>query len=399
MVGLPYLRDEFLLDPDIIFLNHGSFGACPRPVFEAYQHWQGELERQPVEFLSRRLRGLLAQARQPLGDLVCSDPTDLVYVPNATTAVNAVARSLVRALSLGPGDEILTTDHEYGAAARAWRFVCRHSGARLVEHPLSIPVTTQEVVADALWAGVTDRTRVIFLSHITSPTALVLPVAEICRRARDAGIMTVIDGAHALGQIDLDMASIGADFYIANAHKWLLAPKGCAFLYARPDRQRLLDPLVVSWGWDGDRPGRSTFLDYFEWTGTADPAAYLSVPTAIRFQQQHDWRGVRTACRALLADLRRRIVDLSGLRPPCPDTPGWTAQMISLPLPPGWGEPARLQARLWDEFRIEVPVLAWNGKTLIRISIQAYNSPADGDRLLAALTRIKGPDQTDSASR
>lgn len=385
MVELPYLRDQFLLDPDITFLNHGSFGACPRPVFEVYQHWQRELERQPVEFLSRRIRDLLADARQPLADLVHCNPTALVYLPNATTAVNVVARSLARALSLGPGDEVLTTDHEYGAAVRAWRFVCRHSGARLIQHPLSTPVTTQQAAADTLWAGVSERTKVIFVSHITSPTALILPVAEICRRARAAGIITVIDGAHALGQINLDMQAIGADFYTSNAHKWLLAPKGCAFLYARPDCQRLLDPLVVSWGWESDSPGPSPFLDYFEWGGTSDPAAYLSVPAAIRFQQEHHWPGVRAACCALLADLRQRIVDLTGLSVLCPDDPGWTAQMTSLPLPTAWGEPAQIKARLWDDFRIEVPVLAWNDRTLIRISVQAYNSLEDGERLVAAL--------------
>ena len=385
MVELPYLRDQFLLDPDITFLNHGSFGACPRPVFEVYQHWQRELERQPVEFLSRRIRGLLAEARQSLADLIGCAPPDLVYLPNATTAVNVVARSLTRALSLGPADEVLTTDHEYGAAVRAWRFVCRNSGARLIQHPLSTPMTTPQAAADTLWAGVSDRTRVIFLSHITSPTALILPVAEICRRATAAGIVTVIDGAHALGQIDLDMHAIGADFYTANAHKWLLAPKGCAFLYARPDRQRLLDPLVVSWGWESDRPGPSPFLDHFEWSGTSDPAAYLSVPAAIRFQQDNHWPGVRAACRALLADLRPRIVGLTGLPPLSPEDPGWTAQMLSLPLPAAWGEPGRIQARLWEAFRIEVPVLAWNDHTLIRISIQAYNSVEDGERLVAAL--------------
>ncbi len=227
---------------------------------------------------------LLAEVRRPLADLVHCAPDDLVYMPNATNAVNAVARSLARTLPLAPGDEILTTDHEYGAAVRTWRFVCRHTDARLVHQPLPTPMTTPSAAADALWAGVTDRTKVIFLSHITSPTALILPVAEICRRAREAGILTVIDGAHAVGQIELDMGQIGADFYTSNAHKWLLAPKGAAFLFARPDRQAMLDPLVVSWGWESEMPGPSQFLDYFEWSGTVDPAAYLSVPAAIDFR-------------------------------------------------------------------------------------------------------------------
>ncbi len=394
MVKLPYLRDQFLLDEGITFLNHGSFGACPRPVFEVYQGWQRELERQPVEFLGRRIRDLLAEARLPLADLVGCAADDLVYVPNATTAINAVARSLVRTLPLAPGDEILTTDHEYGAAVRTWRFVCRESGARLIHQPLPAPFVAPVDVVDRLWTGVTERTKVIFLSHITSPTALILPVAEICRRARAAGILTVIDGAHAVGQLalnsGLDIGQIGADFYTSNAHKWLLAPKGSAFLYARPECQSLLDPLVVSWGWESELPGPSHFLDYFEWPGTFDPAAYLSVPAAIRFQADHDWPQVRAAAFALLGHLRQEIVNLTGLPPLAPHSPDFTGQMVSLPLPGEWGPPAQIKSRLWDDFRIEIPVMAWNGQTLIRLSIQAYNSPADGERLLAALRAVKG---------
>ncbi len=391
MLSLPVLRDQFLLDEDVTFLNHGSFGACPRPVFEVYQKWQRELERQPVEFLGRRIRGLLAEARPPLAELVGCAADDLVYVPNATAAINAVARSLVRTLPLGPGDEILTTDHEYGAAIRTWRFVCRDSGAKLIHQPLPVPFVGPVDVVDRLWTGVTERTKVIFLSHITSPTALILPVAEICRRARAAGILTVIDGAHAVGQIDLDMQQIGADFYTSNAHKWLMAPKGSAFLYARPECQPLLDPLVVSWGWEGEMPGPSQFLDYFEWPGTFDPAAYLSVPAAIRFQADHDWPQVRAASFALLGDLRQEIVDLTGLPPLAPHSPDFTGQMVSLPLPAAWGDPASIKSRLWDDFRVEIPVMTWNGQTLIRASIQAYNSPADGERLLKALTFLATP--------
>ena len=388
MVSLPMWRDQFLLDPDMTFLNHGSFGACPRPVFDVYQAWQRELERQPVEFLGRRIRDLLAEARPPLAKLVRCNPDDLVYVPNATTAINAVARSLARTLPLAPGDEILTTDHEYGAAVRTWRFVCRESGARLIHQPLPVPFTTPEDVADALWAGVTPRTKVIFLSHITSPTGLILPVAEICRRARAVGILTVIDGAHAVGQIDLDMAQIGADFYTSNAHKWLLAPKGSAFLYARPDRQSMLDPLVVSWGWESEVPGPSHFLDYFEWPGTFDPAAYLSVPAAIQFQAEHDWSQVRAASFALLGHVRAQVTALTGLPPLAPHSPDFTGQMVSLPLPAAWGDPATIKTRLWDDFRVEAPVMAWNGRTLIRISIQAYNGPQDVERLVAALIEL-----------
>src|SRR5262245_16903128 len=218
---LPVAAGEFLLRPEITFLNHGSFGACPRPVFEIFQAWQRELEAQPVEFLGRRISQLLAEARARLASYVGTQADHLVFVPNATYGVNVVARSL----ELQPGDEVLTTNHEYGAADRAWRFNCARRGVRYISRPIALPAECDEPIADQLWAGVTERTRVIFLSHITSPTALIFPVAEICRRARAAGIMTVVDGAHAPGQIDLDLEGMGVDFYSGNCHKWLCAPK------------------------------------------------------------------------------------------------------------------------------------------------------------------------------
>ena len=273
------LRKLFLLRPGIVFLNHASFGACPRSVFDAYQAGQRELERQPVEFLGRRFNDLMRNARESLAGFVAAHPNDLVYVPNATTRLNIVARSL----PLQPGDEILSTDHEYGALDRAWRSVCQRRGARYINQPLPVPFESVEQVVDALWAGVTVHTRVLFLSHVTSFTALVLPVAELVRRARKAEIPTVIDGAHAPGQIPLDLEMLGADFCVGNCHKWMCAPKGSAFLYARHEMQPLLQPLVVSWGWQSEKPGPSRFIDEQEWQGTRDIAAYLAVPTPIAF--------------------------------------------------------------------------------------------------------------------
>lgn len=211
----PLAKELFLLDPAVAFLNHGSFGATPRAVFEVYQAWQRELERQPVEFLGQRFNDLMRDARRALAAYVHTDANDLVYVPNATTGLNIVARSL----RLNPGDEILSTDHEYGAIDRTWRFLCRKSGAIYKNHPVAVPLTTAENFVERFWAGVTPHTRVIFISHITSPTALIFPVQEICRRARDAGIITIIDGAHAIGQIPLDLEQLGADFYSSNLHK------------------------------------------------------------------------------------------------------------------------------------------------------------------------------------
>ena len=379
---LPVAADEFLLRPGISFLNHGSFGACPRPVFDTYQGWQRKLEEQPVEFLGRQINTLLAEARASLATYLGTQADNLVYVPNATYGVNIVARSL----ELGPGDEVLASDHEYGACDRAWRFVCERRGVRYINQPIALPVESEEAVVEQLWAGVTERTRVIFLSHITSPTALIFPLAAICRRAREHGIMTVIDGAHAPGQIDLALDELGADFYTGNCHKWLCAPKSAGFLYARPERQALLHPLVVSWGWESQNPGVSPFIDYFEWRGTHDPAAYLSVPSAIDFQAQHDWPRVRAACHALLLDASHRIAALSGMPQISPDTTEWWSQLRTIPLPPC--NLTALKDRLWDEYQIEVPMVGWRGGHYVRVSIQCYNGPSDVDRLVGALERL-----------
>jgi isopenicillin-N epimerase len=376
------LRELFLLRPDVVFLNHGSFGACPRPVFEVYQAWQRELERQPVEFLGRRFTDLMRGARVALSNYVNTSPDDLVYVPNATTAVNVVARSL----RLNPGDEVLGTDQEYGAMDRTWRFVCEKRGARYVKQSLPAPITSRQEGVDAVWAGVTPRTRVLFVSHITSPTALILPVAELVRRARASGILTVIDGAHAPGQLPLDLTALGADFYAGNCHKWLCAPKGSGFLYTRREVQPVLEPLVVSWGWQSEQPGTSKFVDEQEWQGTHDVAAYLSVPAAIEFLNDHDWPRVQRDCHDLARAARQAIGSLTGLAPLTPDSPAWYAQMVALPLPPCDRE--ALQRRLYDEYSVEVPILSWQGQPFVRVSIQGYNTHGDVEALVGALAAL-----------
>jgi isopenicillin-N epimerase len=376
----PSLRDLFLLRPDIVFLNHGSFGACPRPVFEIYQQWQLELERQPVEFLIRRFPDLMREARAALAGYLGTQAGNLVYVPNATAGINIVARSL----RLSEDDEILSTDHEYGAMDRTWRFMCEKTGATYINGRVPLPLESREQFVEAVWSAVTDRTRVVFLSHITSPTALTFPVEDICRRAREAGIISVIDGAHAPGQLSLDLDRIGADFYAGNCHKWMLGPKGAGFLYARPEMQPRLEPLVVSWGWRSDAPGDSPFIDQHEWQGTRDPAAFLSVPAAIEFMRAHDWERVRAECHALAHEFRQRITELTGLPPLSPDSPEWYAQMVTVPLPDC--DLDILKRRLYDEYRIEIPVMMWNGTPLIRASFQAYNGSRDVERAIHALT-------------
>jgi isopenicillin-N epimerase len=361
------LRDEFLLDPDVVFLNHGSFGACPRDVFARYQEWQLELERQPVELLGRRLEGLLAEARAALGAYVAADPDDLVFVPNATSGVNLAAW----ALDLQPGEEVLTTDLEYGALDLAWEHVCAHGPARYVRMPVTLPVESDGQLLEEIWSGVTDRTRALFVSHVTSQTAVRLPVEELCRRARERGIRTIVDGAHVPGHLPLDLDALDPDYYAGNCHKWLCAPKGAGFLYVRRELQAAIHPLVIGWGYkDG-----GTFLGRHEKQGTRDPSAFLTVPRAIAWQREHDWDAARERCRALAAATPGRL-GLEALSPP-------GLQMVSMRLPDG--TPVDLQRRLYDEHRIEIPI--WDDGT-IRASFQAYNSEDDLEALAVALPEL-----------
>ena len=376
------LRDEFLLDPEVVFLNHGSFGATPRPVFEAYQAWQRRLEWQPVQFLGTDIGQYLAEARAALGLYLNAGGDDLVYVPNATFGVNVVARSL----RLEPGDEVLTTDHEYGACENAWLYMSRERGVRYVRRPIPLPLPSDAEIVEHFWAGVTPRTKVIFLSHITSPTAVRLPVEAICARARQAGILTVIDGAHAPGQIPLDLAAVGADFYAGNCHKWLCAPKGAGFLYTRPEAQGLIEPLIVGWGWGEARTFTfgSNYLDYLQYPGTDDYAAYLAVPAAIEFQARHDWPSVRARCHELVARGIDRINALTGLLSIYGPHVENFSQMAAAPLPSIDDLPA-FKRRLYDEFHVEIPCVEWGGRQFIRLSVQGYNTEADVDALLVAL--------------
>ena len=379
------LRDEFLLEPGLIFLNHGSFGACPIPVLQALQHWQRETERNPVALLGRRSAELLRQARTALAAHLGAATDDLVFMPNATTGVNTVARSL----ALQAGDEVLSTDHEYGACDAAWRFICDKVGAhyRRVEIPLPFePATWAQRLLDAA----TPRTRLVFASHITSTTALIFPVQDLCGRARERGIATLIDGAHAPGQIDLDLQALGADFYTGNCHKWLCGPKGTAFLYVRPEQQRYVDATVLSWGYVDGTAGHTGFEAYLgrtdlerrlQWQGTRDLAPFLAVPAALEFQARYDWTCVRQACHESAIQLLHRCCAASRLAPIAPDSAH--GQMV--PIPVRSTDPEKLRRALFDLHRIEVPVTTHGGLCLVRASVQGYNRSEDLAALEAAL--------------
>lgn len=375
-------KSLFLLDPAIIFLNHGSFGACPQPVFDVYQEWQRRLERQPVLFLGRELAALDRQAREALGVYLHTRADNLAFIPNATYGVNAVARSL----DLAPGDEILTTDHEYGACDYTWDFISHKTGARIIRRAVSLPVDDANQILEQIWEGVTPRTKAIYISHISSPTALRFPVELICGRAKDNGILTIIDGAHAPGQIPLNMEAIGADFYFGNLHKWAMCPKGAAFLYVHPKMQSMLEPLIVSWGFRATQETTtgSQFQDYYQWTGTKDPAAVLSVPAALQFMADYHWDNVRLNCHELLEHAIQRICTLVEMEPLYPLNSDFYFQMGIAPLPPE-ADLGFLKARLYDEYHIEVPLIQWGERKFVRISVQGYNTQEDTDALVDGL--------------
>ena len=383
-----HMKNLFLLDPSLVFLNHGSFGACPLTVLEKCQQWQREMERNPVEFLGRRSAQLLAHSRSVLAQYIGAKPEHLVYVANATSGVNIVARSI----PLRAGDEILTTDHEYGACDNTWRFVCQHTGAKYVPVEIPLPFRAQEFM-QRVWAGVTPRTHVIFLSHIASTTALIFPLAQLCQRAREAGILTLIDGAHAPGHIPLNLDALGADFYTGNCHKWLCAPKGAAFLHVRPQHHHLLDAPVVSWGYSSDITGHTGFAAYtgatllerrLQWQGTRDLSAFLSVPAAIEFQARYDWDHIRRECHALAAQTLQRIGAMTGLSPICEDAD--FGQMVAIPVPPMDAD--LLKETLFKRYRIEIPVTTHQDHLFVRLSIQGYNTQADADALVDAIREI-----------
>lgn len=382
------LAPLFLLDPAVTFLNHGSYGACPVPVFAEYQRWQLQLERQPVAFLdpARGLTSWLRAGRQALADELGADVDDIVGVVNATEGLNIVAQSL----DLREGDEILTTDHEYAALEKTWDHVCRRTGARVVAVKVPMPHVSEPAFTQAVMAGVTPRTRVLFLSHITSATALVFPIESAVAAARARGIFTVIDGAHTPGHIPLNLNALGADFYSGNCHKWLMAPKGSAFLHVRRALQPLISPVVISHGWspDPDAPGlfgNTRFIDMLEMQGTRDPAAFLTVPAALAFRAQHNWPAVMRACRALVQDTAARIRALTGL--PALSSPALCApQMVSMPV--ARCDTKALQQALMQRYSIEIPCFDWQDHSIVRVSAQGYNTQKHMDHLVTALTEL-----------
>jgi len=387
-------RGSWLLDPEVVFLNHGSFGSCPLPVLEAQNELRARMEREPVRFMAGELRPLLDGVRAELGPFLGAAPRDLVPVPNATTAVNAVLRSL----ELGPGDELLVTDHGYNACRNAVEFVARRAGARVVVAEVPFPLATAGEVIEAVLGAVSARTRLALLDHVTSPTGLVLPIARLVSELRERGVETLVDGAHAPGMVALDLDATGAAYTTGNAHKWLCAPKGAAYLHVRRDLQETVRPVVISHGANAPRGERSRFVVEFDWCGTDDPTAFLCIPAAMRFLSgllPGGWDELRARNRDLALRARAVLCAELGVAPPAPDD--MIAALASVPLPDGGPSGPRsafdldpLQAALFARHRIEVPVFPWPAppRRMVRVSAQAYNRIEEYEHLARALREL-----------
>lgn len=383
------------LDPSITFLNHGSYGACPEPVLAEQREWRDRLETAPVRFLSHELPGRLAEAREAVAAYLGADAAGLAFVPNATSGVNTVLQSL----RFAPGDELLTTDHEYNATLNALRGVAARDGARVVVAALPFPGTSDDVVVDAILGAVTPRTRLALLSHITSVTGLVLPIERLVSALHERGVDTLVDAAHAPGQVPVDVAALGAAYWTGNGHKWLCGPKGAGMLWVRPDRRDAIHPLVVSHGANEPLAGSTRFRWEFDWTGTADPSPYLTLPEAIRWlaaQTPGGWPEIRAANHAMVIGGRDRLTAALGIGSPVPDA--MLGSMAAVPLQgiTTDAEAAALSQRLFDEHRIEVPIGGWPVRAarptdapprhiVLRISAQRYNEAADYVALATAL--------------
>ena len=365
------LKELFQLDPQFSYLNHGSFGACPLPIFKEREKWQKEIERQPVTFIQDKALDLLDWSRGKLSEFINCDKDDIVYFPNPTTAMNMVIKSL----DLKPGDEILTSNHEYGAIEKTWKFMAKKRGFSYNALNIPLPVTNDNFI-DIFKNNITSKTKIIFLSHITSPTGIIFPIKEICNIAQELNITTIIDGAHVPAHIDLDLSQLGADIYTGACHKWMLCPKGVSFLYCSKKMQEKLEPLVVSWGWESDMPSSSKFLDHHQYQGTNDISSYLCIPKALNFLEENEWYKVRSICHEKIIETRNILLPTCGSDPICDENLLGQMTSIIVDIP----EPLNLYQFLKKNY-IEVPIIAWNDIVLLRVSYQCYNSMDEVDSL------------------
>lgn len=383
MENLEELKNQFYIRKDLTFLNFGSFGACPKPIFEDYQAWQLELEQEPIQFITVNGLQYLKNSREALSTFVHCKPEDLVFMVNPSYAMNTVAKSL----KLDSGDEILATNIEYGACDKTWDFICEQTGAKYIRQKINLPLISKAKFIEDFFVGLTPKTKMVFISQITSSTGLILPVKEICEIAKSKGLLTFVDGAHVPAQIDLKLSDLQVDFYIGACHKWMMTPKGCSFLYASKSAQKLLNPLVVSWGYKSIFASDSLFLDHHQMSGTRDFSAFLTVPKAIEFLTKNDWKSVRKICHELGLKNINRFCELLNSKPLAPLTDEFYGQLFSIPIQTK--EPEKLQQLLFSKYQIEIPVIRQDQAVYLRYSIQVFNSQSDLDNLFRALKDIK----------
>ena len=377
------MKNQFLLDPELTYLNHGGFGGCPKPIFEDYQKWQLELERSPVQFITKTGEAQIKVSKQALANFINCSWDDLIYVTNPTTAFNTV----IKGLKLNKGDEVLTTNHEYGALDKTWKYYCAKNGAKYIQQNITLPIQSKEEVLKQFWSGLTSKTKYIFLSQISSSSALIFPAKEICDRAKELGLITIIDGAHVPNHIPLDLKDLKADIYTGACHKWMLTPKGSSFLYVSKPFQNQFDPLVISWGFDAEFPSESQFQDYHQYQGTRDFSAFLTIPKAIQFFKDNDWETKKTECRALLKHYSPIVAKELGTQLISPVTDEFLGQICSIPI--NTSNHIALHDLLFEKYKIEIPLFKLNNSTYIRISFQAYNGTKEIEYLLDTLKHIK----------
>jgi len=376
------IKSQFLLRDDVTFLNFGSFGACPKPIFERYQQYQLELEQEPVQFITVTGLQYLKQSREALAAYINCPADDVVYVTNPSYAVNIIAKSF----NLQKDDEILTTNLEYGACDRAWNYYCKKVGAKYIRQPITLPIPSKEDLVNEFFKGLTSKTKLVFISHLTSSTGLRMPVEEICAIAKQKGILTFVDGAHAPGQLPLNLQTLQADIYTGACHKWMMTPKGSSFLYVKNEHQHLFDPLIVSWGYQSTAPSQSQFLDYHQMQGTRDFSAFLCIPNAIEFMQQNNWSAVSKTCKEMVQQNAPRFCKLLKATPTAPITDDFICQLYSTPIKTK--QPLELHRHFFNQYKIEVPVMPHGDNVFLRYSIQAFNTQNDLDKLYNAVEDI-----------
>jgi len=377
------LKDQFLIRPEVTYLNFGSYGACSKKVFERYQQFQLELEQEAVQFITVNGLRYLQESRKALGQYINAQEDDLVFVPNPSHAVNIIAKSF----PLKPSDEVLATNVEYGACDKTWSYYCKKKGAIYKRHPIRFPVESKEDFIEQFVSGITDRTKLIFISQITSTTALRFPVEEICAIARQKGIMIFVDGAHAPGHIPVDLQKLNVDIYTGACHKWMMTPKGCSFLFVKKEWQNHLEPLAVSWGYNAVKPSHSQFLDYHQIQGTRDYTAFLTVPYAINFMNKNNWRNISSHYQQMTQGNAPQLCKLLDTKPMAPISNDFIVQLYSAEVKTR--EPEKLHNHLYEKYKIQIPVMNQNGKTYLRYSLNAFNEQIDLDKLFDAIKEIK----------